>query len=380
MKKTSLPATPTEFDVTDPVLGQSPQEQSTEDMAASETKRYPGKQQDLYLYARLGWNHYLAHQAVFRTFSGYYTVQLGEDQLAFIATTEALPDLEARVVEPLDAKGDLYNLNISVLNMFQDGKTYIERTYAEPAKQATMLNAAGYNYFRKASGHNWSSTESLISAFSLFLTNYGAELQASGWMPEDFPESFDTASRPFLALWQSYKAKWAAARQERSQKADNNNRIYRELVEMCKIGQRKFANQPEIKKQFTVTALYKAVAGNSPSGLEGICAINGDKRYPVTGVRLSAMVGTEERSALSDDMGRYFLQLPSGDYTVRMEAEGFVPQTFQKQVKIGVKSRLNLGLERVPAPVAPLEKPAIAPTQSVNLADIVEAAVGNGVH
>lgn len=392
MKKTSLPATPTEFDATDPVLGQSPQQQSPEGQAAenstaTEEKRYLGKQQELYLYARLGWRNYLAHQAVFGTFSKYYTVLLGEEQLTFIGKTEALPDQEARVVEPLDAKDDLYALNAIVLDKFQDGKDYIERTYTDPTKQATMLNAAGYNYFRKASGHNWSSTESLISAFTLFLTNYGAELLASGWMPEGFPDAFDAASEPFLRLWQSYKDKWAAARQERSQKFDSNNLIYKELSEMCKVGQRKFAKQPEIKKLFTVSELYKEVAGHSPSGLQGLCAIYAPKgRYPVAGVRLSAMVGTEERSAITDDTGRYFLQLPSGDYTVKMEAEGYVPQTFQKKVKIGVKSRLDVTMERVPAPVAPTaseQQPAIAPAQSVNLTDMVEGVIkqaGNGVH
>jgi len=390
MKKTTMPATPTEFENLGPVLGQAPLGQSPEttDSSASAPNdaAYIGKQQELYLYSRLGWRNYLAHQAAFGAFSGYYTVQLGEDQLIFIAQTEALPDQEARAVEPLDAKDDLFDLNARVLDMFLDGKIYIERTYTDPTKQATMLKAAGYNYYTKAGDRNWSSTESLISAFTLFLTNYGAELLASGWMPEGFPDAFGATSKPFLMRWQSYKDKWAVARQERSQKAENNNLIYKILSEMCEVGRRKFANNPEIKKKFTITALLDEVAGHSPSGLEGFCAINGNKRYPVAGVRLSAVVGTEERFAISDAKGRYFLQLPSGDYTVKMEAEGYVPQTFQKKVKIGVKSRMNVTMERVPAPVIPTvsaQQPAIAPAQSVNLTDMVEGVIkqaGNGVH
>jgi hypothetical protein len=263
--------------------------------------------------------------------------------------------------------------------MFQDGKIYIERTYTDPTKQATMLKAAGYNYYTKAGERNWSSTERLISAFKQFLTKYGPELTTSGWMPEGFPDAFRTTSEPFLTLWQSYKDKWAGARTERSQKFENNNLIYKVLSEMCEVGKRKFARKPEVKKLFTITALLDEVAGHSPSGLKGLCAINGNSRYPVAGVRLSAMVGTEERVAVTDATGRYFLQLPSGNYEVKMEAEGFVPQTFQRTVKIGVKSRLNVTMERVPVPVsAPLEPPVIAPAQVVKLTDVV-GAMGNGV-
>ncbi|GEM_PF-1371889 len=385
MKKQTLPATTTEFDETGTVLGQN-EESTTTNSPDSSEKMYPGKQQDLYLYSRLGWYNYQRHQPVFGAFSQFYSVELATDQLAFIADTEAMPDQEARAVEPLDAKDDLYDLNAAVLDLFQDGKLYIERTYTDPTKQATMLKAAGYNYFTKAGERNWSSTESLISAFTLFLTNYGAALQASGWMPADFPTVFNTAAMPFLTLWQGYKDKWAFAHKERSEKFRNNNLIYKVLSEMCEVGKRKFAKQPAIKKLFTITALQDEVAGHSTSGLQGLCAIHGDARYPVAGVRLSAMVGTEERVAFTDAKGRYFLQLPSGNYEVKMEAEGFVPRTIQKQVKIGVKSRLNWTMERATAPVAvvaPQQQPVIAPAQSMNLSNMVEGVmeqVRNGVH
>ncbi|MCC6724942.1 MAG: hypothetical protein IT258_10560 [Saprospiraceae bacterium] len=55
-------------------------------------------------------------------------------------------------------------------------------------------------------------------------------------------------------------------------------------------------------------------------------------------------------------------------------------QTFQKTVEIGVKSRLNVTMERVSVPVsAPLEQPVIAPAQAVKLTDVVEGVMGNGV-
>jgi Carboxypeptidase regulatory-like domain len=408
MKKTTTPAAPSEFGSTGPVLGQAGASDNSAASTSSEIL-YLGKQQDLYLYSRLAWRNYMAHQAVFGKFSQYYTVDLATGQLKFIADTAALPDQAARVVEPLDAKDDLVGLNSAVLDMFMDGELYILRTWADPTKQTTMLNAAGKNYYEKAANFNWSSSESLISAFKLFLTLNGPAMQASGWMPEGFPKEFDMVSEPFLTLWDKYKASWDSARQERSVKFYNNNLIYKVMSEMCEVGKRKFANQPEIKKKFTITALLDEVAGNSPSGLQGLCAINGQKRYPVAGVRISAMVGTEERFALTDDKGRYLLLLPSGNYAVKVEAEGFVPQTLQKSVKIGVKSYLNITMERVAAPVVPAPVgpapvvpapvvpapvvpapvvpapvvPAIESTQPVDLSNMVEGMmeqqVGNGV-
>ena len=156
MKKTTLSATlTTEYDNLDPALGQA---ETMEGTSLNNGILYLGKQQDLYLYARLGWRNYLPHQLVFKAFSPYYTEALAAEQLALIELTEALPDQEARVVEPLDAKDELVGLNTNVLQKFMDGKLYIERTYTDPTKQATMLRAAGDNYYKAAFDKNWSST------------------------------------------------------------------------------------------------------------------------------------------------------------------------------------------------------------------------------
>ncbi len=380
MKKTTTPATPTEYENLDPVLGQEEVSAASNVSAASDEseipKPYPGKQQDLYAYARNGWRNYLAHQAVFGKFAPMiYTLAFGEEQLAFIEMTKNLPDQEARVVEPLDAKDDLYDLNKAVLDLFMDGTFYIERTWTEPVKQSMMLKAAGINYFTKAGDRNWTSSESLISAFLLFLTDYGAELEAANWMPKTFPDTFRTASAPFLSLLDDYKAKWEAARTKRSVKATNNNLIYKTLSEMCEVGKRKFSDNATNKKKFTITALLDEVAGHSDSGFQGLCAINGNKRYPVQNVRLSATVDGEERVTISGENGRYFLPLPSGtDYTVKMEAAGYLPQTFVKSVKIGIKSYLNWTMVREEVPVVSAS-PAIEAAPSMNLSKMVENVV-----
>ncbi len=342
-------------------------------------RAFPGSQQDLYLYAALGWENYKKQQPLFEEkISPYFTAQVADEQLAFIDSVKAKPGNVTRRSYAVQARISLEMANDAVTRLFLRGKWHIARAWDNAQTLESKLREAGNENLEDGLRYHWASTSSLIDSFKLFLSNNATDLLANNNMLASFPSEFATAANDFEGAWMLFKQKRGDAKIGTGDKSSDNEKIYAVLTDMCKAGQLLFKNDELLLKAFTVNDLLRQVRGNKASGLRG-AILDKTNQQPLANVRISApsMPGY---SVLTDEKGKFEFLIPSGDYEVEIAAEGYVSKTTIRTVKVGTLSRLSATL--APA-VAATEKEATPYPIVARLQEAVEALQGqakeNGV-
>lgn len=339
---------------------------------------WKGTQQNLYSYARMGWEFYAGQLVPFGLYRAAFTADTGTDALDFITATEAMASFEALKGDYVLARKDLIEVLSTVLHGWQMLKGYCKNAY--PASTLnTMLTSAGSANYSPASDYSWDHAATLIRMAKKFMTDNLATLTADLNMPATFPASFTTWGDAFTAQREVFKAKEETARTGIELKFKANEQIYRDFVTMMDAGKVIFKKQRSIYRNFVIGNLYKEVRGNSPSGIVGEIMTGENPALPVANALIYDQANPE-RSATTDAEGKYDLKLPKGKYTLIIEAPGYVTQTIVKNITLGTTSSLKINL--VPAPILLTEEAQSPIAPSKGETNMLKAAVkqmGNGV-
>lgn len=320
--------------------------------AINARRSYPGTQQNLYSYAKLCWENYETKQSDFTAFSAMYTPELGEDALAAIEAAEAMPSFEALRAMHSVARNDLIKMTQPLQNNWFKLKGYMAVAYDATTRPA-MLEAAGAGYYSAIDRGSWDGVETFIRMVNTFLTMHSAELLANNNMPASFPTTFSNAGAAFSAQRNLFLLKEKTAKEGVLAKYNANESIYASLATMAEAGRAIFRAQPLERSYFTISSLLRDVRGNSPSGIKGVVTTGSLPTMPVANVVVYDR-NDPSRSALTQADGSYELRIPSGVQLIRVEAEGFVPQDFERKISVGTMHRMSFSLEPLAADTAPL--------------------------
>ncbi len=332
----------------------------------NQKKIYPGTQQNLYSYSGTIWNSYLSHLSDFTTYRSAFDQRLGEDALAFIAETEAMPSFEALRGEHNLARNQLIMDNDAVLGQCRTLFDYIGKAYSATDLPG-QLAAAGKGYYKEASDLQWDKTATMIRMSTTFMREKGAKLMENGNMPDSFPDAFKLVADTFTAQRSLFKEKESQARLGILSKAAANNTIYSALVEVTKSADTIYRKNKVVLWEFTVSRVLKTVRGNSPSGIKGGVYLDQNRKKPLSNV-LVYDKNDPERFARTGTDGRYELKYPSGVLTAVFELEGYLPQEITKQITVGTMSPTFLVLSPVPVEAPAIESPNNSTSEMLNSA------------
>ena len=209
---------------------------------------YRLKEQTLMNIAEQGWCNYLENNLHFITFSPYYTVAFGENQLNQInEVREKYFSTEKRKNEILDA---LKTETIRVCRNWQLLKRYIQGAYPKRF-HASKLKAAGkLNYFN-AYRYHFASVLTLIDDSSVFLVAYKILLTLDNNMPLTFAEEYLDSCDKFKQLFAQYLDAKQMEKDNKYEKIKSLNKIYKTLAEMYNDARRIFMNNKELQSLFT---------------------------------------------------------------------------------------------------------------------------------
>ena len=232
---------------------------------------YKFSQQELYTIAETATNSLEQHLTDFSAFKARYDATFVTSVRTEIENARNLPDSQARSTAAEIARLQLVDLNTEALNKFQSLKRYIVDAYPEQQHKA-LFEAAGQNYYLKASQLNWDSTKGLLSAASQFITNNTVTLTANQNMPVTFENDFITIKTTFEAKHQEFFQAEEEARIQTQTKVSANNNLYDNVVKFCLDGQEIFRNNEAIRKQFVIADLLLLASGPRPrSHLASVC-------------------------------------------------------------------------------------------------------------
>lgn len=305
---------------------------------------YHCSQQELYTICRLGWQSCQQHLSDFSNFKGRYDVDFVKDRLDEVEKAANMKDDQARgdLSETLRIK--LSQSLTGNLANWQKLKRYIADAY--PAElQKTKTEAAGINYYEKASNQNWDSCQGLLKSGSIFIDENFADLTANKNMPDTFKDVFNASKAEFDDLHQKFLDSQETITQLTDGKVVANNEIHSRLMAMFLDGQEIFKANEAIQNQFIFESAMYLASGTGTAGIKGYITNEKDKS-PIIGAAIK--ISGTTKSAISDESGRYeIIQVGAGKYPVEISAEGYQTKIITEQViKVGTVSMLSVELAK----------------------------------
>lgn len=307
---------------------------------------YNCSEQELYTIVQTGWQSCLQYQTRFQAFKAKYTPAFIDAKLADLLLVRQLPDEQQRNDAYETAGVFLKAAGKTACEKWQMLKRYIADAYVADL-QKTKTEAAGQNYYLKASSNNWDSVKGLMTSGSTFITANLADLTAADNMPLTFQADFDAAKSDFEKRHQEF----LQAEEEATVGADNkvtaNNRLHTDLMVMLLDGQEIFKNEEPLYKQFVFADLLYLASGAGTAGVKGQIT---DAVTKASLENIKVTVQPSGKTTVSGIKGRYEInQLAAGIYTIIFEGEGYETKTITNwEVKVGTISTLDVELTPLP--------------------------------
>ena len=299
--------------------------------------RYGCSQQDLYSTGNLGWGFCNERLAEFTAFKSKYNKTYINSMLLGIEHAENLPDAPNRQQRRSTLKVDFKEAATGALNLWQMLKQYIIDAYPEN-QQKIQLSAAGAGYYNKASAFNWSALLSLLNAGNQYIEKNISPLSEHENMPAGFPATFLESKSTCNRISQEYFSSESIKAQATTDKIKANNTVYSSLSAMCKDGQRIFAKQEDIKKQFVFENLLNLSGRGGAAGIRGLFADDATG-LPIEGVKISTEDGRYVTTSQKDS--RYSIKrMEAGTYTVTISKKGYL--TVSKTITLKKRTASNL--------------------------------------
>ncbi len=306
------------------------------------TSLYRCSQAELYSICRLGWKSCEQHLNDFADFKARYDYQYIQNQLTAITDAENMADAQARGAISERLRTQLIEKADECTAAFQRLKRYIEDAYPTN-QQKTQFDAAGQQYYTRATAYNWDSVASLNASATRFIADYFNDLTANLNMPMSFQSKFDNLRVEFTQLQQDFLNAEEDAIQKTEAKVTANNQLYSDLIKMFKDGQEIF-NKDEAKyKQFVFEQVLNLVGGTSTSGIKGYVT-NSNTGQALPNVFVT-VIG-KNKTTTTDNEGRYeILQVAAGTYSVEFKLEGYeVNIQANYEIKTGIVSKLDAAM------------------------------------
>lgn len=305
---------------------------------------YHCTQSELYICCRLGFTSCSENLAAFTAFKSKYTPAYITTNLAAVDAAENMPGNQARSAQSETYRLELVELANTCRSNFQNLKRYIDEAFA-PAMQKPQYEAAGQQYYEKASQNNWAALTSLNTYADNYIAANTATLSSAGYMPPTFATKYTTDRDAFAAKHLQFMNQEEQDEEGTQAKIIANNDIYNSLINMCLDGQEIFKNDTAKYKQFVFAEiLIKASSA-------GVAGLRGKVTSTVDGSAIEgALVTVLETSATTttDADGNYLLKpIPAGKYSIRFVA---APQYNDKviqnvNISTGVTSTLDTELD-----------------------------------
>lgn len=307
--------------------------------------QYSCSQPELYLVCRKAWQLCSDNLAVFTAYKPKYSEAFIAQNIASVNDVDAMDDSKARYARSQNLRLDLVEKKDEVLDVYQLLKGYIEDAYRAD-KVNTMIQAAGQQYYTKASSCNWASVAALLSSMAPFVTNNLAELTANDNMPTDFSTRIQTLKTDFENLYKNWSDADTAASTETDTKIIANNTIFNNMKTMLSDAQKVFRKDEVMSEKFTLSDLMAQVRGTRPSGLNGK-VVNAVNNKNISKAQISIL--SLDKVTKTDENGQFQLGVvPVGKYTIVIEADGYEKVTMEKyEIKASVVHRLIVKMTEV---------------------------------
>ena len=307
--------------------------------------KYHSTMEHLYTICDMGWTSCSQFQPSFLDFKPRYTPTFIAACKAAIVAARSMRGNQVRGAVAEDLHITLVEQGARSRTDFQGLKRYIYGAF-DTERQKPQYEAAGQQYYQKASENNWDAIESL----NLYATNYISDNEAilanNDNMPPTFLATYLANAAEFRTTHQAFMQAGENAEEGTQAKVIANNGIYDTLIEMLLDGQYIFRDDDAIRKQFVFSELLERAGGVGTAGVRGTIRDN-DSQLPVANATVHIL--NTNKTALSDLEGRYEIKpLANGLYDIRISAPGYEDIIItQHEVLVGVVSTLNVMMVRI---------------------------------
>jgi len=307
---------------------------------------YRCSQQELYSCCLLGWTSCSENLAAFTAFKSKYDLAFVTTQLASVDDAKRLKGNQARSAQSETYRIELVALADQCRSNWQSLKRYIVEAFA-PEMQKPQLEAAGQEYYTKATQNNWEAIESLNNFGETYIADNEAILASAGYMPLTFKPDFVAACTAFTAKHLQFMNQEETDEEGTQEKIEANNAIYTQLINMCLDGQEIFKNNEAKYKQFVFADILIKASSVGTAGIRGIVR-DAATQLPIAGVSVTILGSSQ--SAITDIDGRYEIKpLAAGYYDVSFVVPNYQDIVInQHQVLTGTVSTLDVLLDKMP--------------------------------
>ena len=284
------------------------------------------------------------HLAVLSVYKAKYKAAFIADFRADLQIAIDLPDAIVSYNPVKEDRKELIKIKEDLLRQFGRLKGYVVDAYTDPETIKSMYVSAGQQHYEKAYVSNWASVKALSAKALKFIKENEAVLMAKENMPADFKDRFEKIKTDFDTAHKNWNSKDVGTYDTTDAKIDACNAIYSRATAILADLVIVFDENPTLAKRFTITAITAQMKGTTAAGVGGKVTIMGTKTVlnnaSVTLVELNKSVKTNTD-------GRFELSpVASGEYTLRIEAEGYKTITMEAyEIKIGTIGRLNVEME-----------------------------------
>jgi len=296
--------------------------------------KYPCKQTELYAVVItyiLGVLEYIPRFAGHNT--NYTVGEMGLFQI-FFDSVKALPNFQQRN-EPSETLRVLLKAQSDLcLNKWRALRTFIEGAY-EGDLMKPKLESAGWAYLAQASAYNWEDINELIESGMEFLNANEAELITKGGMLPTFKMDYETAFNKFTVLYIQIPSSVLNQRVLTDEKVIANNKLYDWSIKTGKAANVIFYTDAEsaIREMFVFSNVLSTVSSSGPATLKG--RVTDTANNPISGV--DVILETLDVEIVTDANGEFNSgNIPSGEYKLKFEKEGFIPFEMEIVINKGV--------------------------------------------
>lgn len=220
--------------------------------------KYNCSQNTFYAAAHLGVERLIENIADFSAVLPEYTLELAQGIKAHINAADALPDHDARklLAETLWTEVDkLRKENAYAFGLFL---LTIDKICAASLRDATY-DAAGRKYYMAAKAGDDAPVIPMFSSLNPFINENWTALSTIGKMTTVQRDDFLAKQAAYKTKYDAMAAAKKAVKDKKDEKIDANNACYDEMMVYVKVAQLIYADDAEMAKSFTFSALKSEV-------------------------------------------------------------------------------------------------------------------------
>jgi len=281
---------------------------------------YKAAQQDFYIAADMAWGNFQDNLAEFTKFKGKYKDPYGPDAILELKAAKALPDDAARSSVPETLRVTLVPLGAECINNWKMLRSYVRDAFSEEL-HATMLRAAGSEFYEKAINYNWSELDMMNEVATKFIDNHLTELKnGTENMPDTFPGRYADGKTAFDGVYKKFLKAQQGTGSGTDAKITANNKVYKKMMAMLKDGRLIFNSDENKKDLFTYETLLSFISGTGNAGLK-VWLIDSVTELPIPKFVATLLPGKVSEEGNAD--GTAVLITSEGIYNLHINAPGY---------------------------------------------------------